>query len=455
MSTFHPHTGATPESNAAAGRRPWHARPDADDFPFTVRELRNHLDRLGYRARSGQVGGEDVREMQARVAALRESLQDEGHRQGRNEDFGEANHAARTKFYERRIRAALADMATQLNDESLPGHSPSGLDVASRAWLDQRFAALRNSLENALSQVSPYQAEHDFTSALEQTRERLNAMEAKLDASVARQQDANSRIIQLIDARARTSHSPTQDDELLKSLDARLQTLQQGFDRAMDELDAMKTGTQRLAIRASATVARQTARATAQHVAKAVREAAPERRFARLEDSVTGCVDETRSLRQQTGEIQQTLEDGLEDLRDRINELTLSTRKAAGPAPETGTSHAQPRPAHTGAAAIHPRTAAQTDQSGAASGTRPAGGLISRLGFAAVILLLLAASFAMLYAQLSGGDWQLPAIGARDLSPASTSKADRLDPAPVYAPDADGRVILPGIILTNGAPQQV
>ncbi len=243
-----------------------------------------------------------------------------------------------------------------------------------------------------------------------------------------------------------------------------MQALQQGFDRAMGELDSMKRGTQRLAIRASATVARQTARATAQHVAKAVREAAPGHRFTRLEEGLAGCMDETRTLRHETGVIQQTLEEGLEDLRGRVNELTLVTRKALAPqaasagVPETAAAQPMP-PAENRSAAIYsrpghaswPHPQGQPSRSGPA---RSGSGLISRLGLAVVVILLIAASFAMLYAQLSGKGWQLPAITDREQPPTSTSKADKRQPTPVQNED-EGREILPGIILTGDVLQQV
>jgi len=461
MSTSHPHTGARPEPGAAA-RRGWRdASTDPDDFPFTLRELRNHLDRLGYRAQAGQVGGEDVRDMQARVAAFRDSLERRTRRNASPEPDGTSDdHAARKRFYERRIQAALADMAAQLGDQSWAGNQAPGLDVASRAWLDQRFAALRGQLEDALSQQTWADGAH---AALEDARARLTAMERKLDASAQRQAQANDQILDLVESRIREAIAPD-DGPRLETLDRRLETLQQGFDRAMGEIDSMKTGTQRLAIRASATVARQTARATAQHVAKAVREAAPERRFARLEEGLSGCMDETRSLRHDAGAIQQTLEDGLEDLRGRINELTLLTRKAAAPQGVAATEAAgAPAPANMtragdrgAATARHAHAAWPRDpeRAGQTADARAGRSLISRLGLAVVVALFIAASFAMLYAQLSGSGWQLPAITDHKQTPNTTSKTDKQRPTPVRDQD-DGRVILPGIILTGDGPQQV
>jgi hypothetical protein len=463
MSTSHPHTGATPETDAAKRRGAWYAQTDAADFPFTLRELRNHLDRLGYRAQTGRVGGEDVRDMQARVAAFRDSLE----RRARHQPIPEPgerdahDHAERTRHYERRIQAALADMAAQLGDRNWSDDPQPALDVASRAWLDQRFAALRGQLEEAFTQQTPSDGAH---AALEEARERLNVMERKLASSVERQEHASDKVLSLIDARIREAIAP-EEEPRLETLDQRLHSLQQGFDRAMGELDSMKKGTQRLAVRASATVARQTARATAQHVAKAVREAAPERRFARLEEGLSGCMDETRTLRHEAGVIQQTLEDGLEDLRGRINELTLITRKVVTPQPapagepahapawpmspaESRSQAAQSRPAHVN----WPRQTAQTTRSAPA---RSGSSLISRLGLAVVVALLIAASFAMLYAQLSGGGWRVPAISDHQEAPTSTSKADKREPATPVRDDDEGRVILPGIILTGDLDRQV
>jgi len=463
MSTSDPHTGSTPEAHAAAGRAAWHARTDANDFPITLRELRNHLDRLGYRAQAGRVGGEDVRDMQARVADLRETL---AHRArshpSREPDHidDEDEHAARTRLYEQRIQAALADMATQLGDESWTDQAPPGLDVASRAWLDQRFAALRGQLEDALTQQMPAA---NAGAALDDARERLSAMERKLSDTAERQQNANDKLLGLIDARIREAIAPD-DEERLEVLDNRLQELQKGFNRAMGELDSMKTGTQRLAIRASATVARQTARATAQHVARAVREAAPEHRFARLEEGLSGCMDETRTLRHEAGVIQQTLEDGLEDLRGRINELTLVTRKAL--TPEPAAAGEEPRPAvwptpsdqHRSPAAAkragHVARPRHLEQAPPMPPARSGRNLIPRLGLAIVVALLIAASFVMLYAQLSGTGWRLPAVSDRQPAPTSTSKTDKKRPTPVRHED-EGHVILPGIILTGDVAQQV
>ncbi|RIA55337.1 hypothetical protein [Dichotomicrobium thermohalophilum] len=462
MSTSHPHIGATPEADAAEGRGAWHARAEAEDFPFTLRELRNHLDRLGYRAQTGQVGGEDVRDMQARVAAFRDSLEHRARRDPPEQDGSQNDeeHAARTRYYERRIQAALADMAAQLGDKSWADNAPPGLDVASRAWLDQRFAALRGQLEEALTQQTP-SASAD--AALEDARERLNAMERKLADSVERQQQANDKILSMVDARIREAIAPD-DGPRLETLDTRLQSLQHGFDRAMSELESMKKGTQRLAIRASATVARQTAKATAHHVAKAVREAAPEHRFARLEEGLNGCMDETRTLRHEAGVIQQTLEDGLEDLRGRINELTLITRKVLTPQPAAAGEAAgasgwsaplpekrSPSPQRRSGHVSRPRLSEQTTRSAPA---RSGSSLISRLGLAVVVALLIAASFAMLYAQLSGGGWRLPAITDRQQAPTSTSKADKKEPTPARN-ETEGRVILPGIILAGDGSQQV
>jgi hypothetical protein len=345
-------------------------------------------------------------------------------------------------------------MAAELRDETWPGNNPAGLDVASRAWLDQRFAALRRRLDDTLSTQRPAQAGSDICAALEDARQRLNVMERKLNNTATHQEHANRRIIALIDERTREPDTSQPDPSALKSVDARLHALQQGFDRAMGELDTMKRGTQQLAIRASATVARQTARATAQHVAKAVREAAPERRFAQLEQGLSGCMNETTALRQETGAIQQTLEDGLEDLRGRINELTLISRKVlASPAP---------------AAPATPETAGLTENSLVRSNaqfpphTRPemsatarAGSrMMSRLGFAVVFVLLAMASFAMLYAQMSGRDWRLPALSTSNGAPPASSTLPRRTPAPMPEPASDERVIMPGIILTGAAPQQ-
>ncbi|MFP4539142.1 MAG: hypothetical protein ACLFPA_12680 [Dichotomicrobium sp.] len=475
MSTSHPHTGATPAPDAAAGPGAWQARADADEYPYTLKELRNHLDRLGYRARKGQFRGEDVHEMQARVAAFRDSLEHRSRRRAHTRSLGDnddAAHAARTSYYERRIQAGLADMAARLREESWAGHSPPGLDVASRAWLDQRFAGLRRRLEDALSQAATPRSSGDICAALEDQRRRLVAMEDKLADSVARQNDANRHLISLIDERTREAQDARNAAEpALATLDERLQSLQQGFERAMGELATMKSGTQRLAVRASATVARHTARATAHHVAKAVRDAAPERRFARLEDGVNDCMAETRTLRQETGVIQQTLEEGLEDLRGRINELTLITRKAVAPpaealagapmetaAPEYATgAHVTRQPARRQRpAAPFPPHRPDTSAGRAASPpARAGGGLVSRLGFAVVVALLVAASFAMLYAQLSGTGWRFPVMDSGIPAPASTSslKEPKLRPASTSEPD--GRVIIPGIILTGADPRQV
>lgn len=460
MSTSHPHTGGTPGADAARGRGAWYARAAAEDFPYTLRELRNHLDRLGYQAQAGKVGGEDVREMQARVAAFRDSLERRARRSSTLDPHErDDDHAARTRYYEHRIQSALADMAAQLGDQSWPENAPPGLDVTSRAWLDQRFAALRGQLEDVLTQQSPSASAN---AALEDARVRLGAMERKLADSVAHQQQANDQILRLVDARIREAIAPD-DGPRLETLDRRLQSLQQGFERAMGELEAMKMGTQRLAIRASATVARQTARATAQHVAKAVREAAPERRFARLEEGLTDCMDETRTLRHEAGVIQQTLEDGLEDLRGRINELTLVTRKALTPqtaaAGEAAYAPAAPTPptAYSSPANTRPVQFSRPRQTASHARGGPArsgSSLISRLGLAVVVVLLIVASFAMLYAQLSGHGWQLPAI-TEQKAPTSTSKADKREPATPVRNEDDGRVILPGIILTGDLARQV
>ena len=260
--------------------------------------------------------------MQARVAELRDTLERNADGDPRlwSADPPDDAHVARTRYYENRIHAALADMATQLGDAHWSDSAPPGLDVASRTWLDQRFAALRDQLEESLAQQSPPQDR--VSDALEDARARLDAMERQLDISDKRQKATNDQILRMIDARIRDAIAPDEDHRL-DTLDTRLQALQQGFDRAMGELDTMKKGTQRLAIRASVTVARHTARATAQHVARAVREVTPEQRFASLEEGLSGCMDETRIAAPRGRRDPSDLEDGLEDLRGRINELTL------------------------------------------------------------------------------------------------------------------------------------
>jgi len=408
--------------------------------------------------------------MQARVAQFRASLEHEDQREPRQtcaeDDQDHAAFEARTQFYQQRINAALADMAARLNDEPTHAQGATGLDVASRAWLDQRFSAMRRRFENALTQSKTLEPGSEICSALEEARKRLNAMERRLADSEDRQQSANREIIGLINAHTRDTHdNPNKTDT---ELEQRLKNLQQGFDRAMNELENVKTGTQRLAVRASATVARQTARATALHVAKAVREAAPEHRFARLEEGLNGCFQETRTLRNETGAMQQTLEDGLEDLRGRINELTLVTRRAAA-AP----LHANARPgmeALSGASATASRTAhARNEPSNPAEGTSPQskrtevktgyrtrnrdprslrGRLISRLGFALVVGLLVAASFAMLYAQLSDGVFRAPAPGSVKVNPTVTNKEEPSKQGPErISDDMNGTYVLPGIIL--------
>jgi len=75
MSNVPPHSGQAPrfERDGArmGGARGAGARAEAEAYPFTLQQLRNHLERLGYQARAQGVGGEVVREMQARVAELR------------------------------------------------------------------------------------------------------------------------------------------------------------------------------------------------------------------------------------------------------------------------------------------------------------------------------------------------------------------------------------------------
>jgi len=449
MSTSYPHTGGKPGAEAVT------------DYPYTVRRLRHQLDELGFRARAGRVGGEEVREMQARVAALRDSLEHGSQNPPPLLDDADDDHAARTRYYEQRIHAALADMASQLGDKHWSDNAPPGLDVASRAWLDQRFAALRDQLDDALAQRNP---SADAQAALADTRARLNAMERTLAENAERQQQANNKILGLVDARIREAIAPD-DSARLETLDQRLQSLQHGFAQAMGELDAMKTGTQRLAIRASATVARQTARATAHHVAKAVREAAPQHRFARLEEGLSGCMDETRTLRQEAGVIQQTLEEGLDDLRGRINELTLVTRKALAPQPAVAgdiayASEWSAASADSYSLAGHARPTQrprprQPAQGASRAPARAGSNLISRLGLAVVVALFLAASFAMLYAQVSGESWRLPSIMEGREAPSSTSKSDKnVQPTPVRN-EPEGRVILPGIILTGDLARQV
>jgi len=460
---------------------PWgaQARPEADVYPYTLRELRNHLERLGYRARAGGVGGESVRQMQARVAELRASLAQDGarrrHRQETRYTGGATDHEAQTRHYERRIQAALADMAAQPHrgpqDAAPTPYETARLDVTSRAWLDQRFDTMRDQLEQALGNAAPPPPREDICVALEEARKRLSAMERKIEDNVKHQQKTTAKILGVIDTDETANEARSEPS--LARLDDRLQSLQDNFDRAMNELEAMKAGAQRLAIRASATVARQTARATAQHVAKAVREAAPERQFARLDESINGCMNETRALGHKTGVMQQALEDGLDDLRGRINELTLITRKAlataapipAGAVPEgipdaarTGewqaptTPTGAPRPTAPQAGARDaspwweaPMREAQTARTG------PSSSFVSRLGFALVIMLMIVASFAMLYAQLSDKDGRLmPApesVAPTWVLPDDVSSTRR----PITVEDGGaGTVILPGVILTDG-----
>jgi len=176
-------------------------------------------------------------------------------------------------------------------------------------------------------------------------------------------------------------------------------------------------------------------------------------------------MDETRTLRQEAGVIQQTLEEGLDDLRGRINELTLVTRKAL--APQTAVAGDTACPSEWSAAsadsyslAARPRSAyrarpRQPAQSASRAPARSGGNLISRLGLAVVVALFLAASFAMLYAQMSGESWRLPSIMENLEAPASTSKSDKnVQPTPVRN-EPEGRVILPGIILTGDLARQV
>ncbi len=486
MSSFPPHSGEAPRQLGADARvgDAWEAsaRPEADAYPYTLRELRNHLERLGYRARTGGVGGEDVREMQARVAELRTSLAQDSARQERRHEARYqgpgADHEAQTQHYERRIQAALADMASQLRggpqEASETSSATARLDVTTRAWLDQRFDTMRGQLEEALRNAAPPPPREDICLALEEARKRLSAMERKIEDNVRHQQKTTAKILGVIEPHEdQQSAIATQPDPSLARLDDRLQSLQNNFDRAMNELEAMKAGAQRLAIRASATVARQTARATAQHVAKAVREAAPERRFARLDESISGCMNETRALSHKTGVMQRALEDGLDDLRGRINELTLITRKAlatatpipSGAAPQDVTDAARvggwqvpnmptsaPRTSAPQARARNaspwweaPMREVQTSRTG------PSSSFVSKLGFALVIVLMIAASFAMLYAQISDQDSQL-VTPPEGIAPTSTLPDDeRSTRRPITVEDGGtGTVILPGVILTEG-----
>jgi len=481
MSNVPPHSGQAPrfERDGArmGGARGAGARAEAEAYPFTLQQLRNHLERLGYQARAQGVGGEVVREMQARVAELRASLAQQtartSHRADRRSEPGPGAHEAQTRFYERRIQAALADMAAQLREgayRDAAAQPRPALDVTSRAWLDQRFTAMRDRLEEALAHAAPPPRD-DICSALEEARKRLSAMEQKIEHSLSHQTDANARILGVIRASDDADHATASAAEpSLAGLDERLQSLQDSFDRAMNELQTMKSGTQRLAVRASATVARQTARATAQHVAKAVREAAPERRFARLDESVTACMAETRKLNHKTGEIQQTLEDGLDDLRGRINELTLITRKALAPTPAGASAESAAAFGYVAGTATTPGAGAQAQRSplsGGASGERPplwqapardgaaaratsGGGLFSRIGFALVIVLMVAASFAMLYAQLTDENKrELPAPDS--VAPTSTLPDERSRRRPITMENGGpGSVVLPGIILSSG-----
>jgi hypothetical protein len=448
----------------------------------SFREIRNHLERLGRRAGSGAMGGENVRELQARVAELRASLpQDSLHHRRTHPPHRETdphNHESQTRFYEQRIQAALADMAAHLGTGSQEAGRASPalaqLDVTSRAWLDQRFDSVRGRLEDALQQTATPPPRDDICTALEEARKRLAAMEAKIEDSAERQRKASAKILGIIGPdEDRPAAGDAGLEPSLVRLDARLQSLQDNFDRAMHELEAMKSGTQRLAVRASATIARQTARATAQHVARAVRDAAPEQRFARLDESINGCMTETRRLNHKTGDIQQTLEDGLEDLRGRINELTLITRKVlatAAPAPAGAVANGGPGAGPTSGACTPasatptrrpaaPQTTARTAPPWWETPMREAeaarnafgGSFISRLGFALVIVLMIIASFAMLYAQLSDNDPSLM-TAPEGVSPTSALPDERSSRRPIEMLDGGPEsIVLPGIILTDRA----
>lgn len=485
MSNSDPNRGERPPYEAGSGPSRGRRRVDAEDYPFTVSHLRQHLERLGFDADEAYHAGEDVRDMQRRVTELRTSLERDAGRnprsRQRNERPGAETDSARARQFEKRIQAALADAAAGMRDDrERPDKryaGPAGLDVASRAWLDQRFAAMRARLEDALTRTpSKPPREEEVCAALDEARKRLSSLENRLADADERQRDVSDKIIRLIDARdgeARTD-TRTPSQPVLESLDARVQSLQQGFERAMSELDAMKSGTHRLAVRASATVARQTARATAQYVSKAVREAAPQQRFDRLEEGLNGCMTEARSLRQETGIIHQTLEEGLEDLRGRINELTLITRKVlaapavdgpAGAASSHSSAHAEAA-AGFGSPASGQRPArriarsAPRRQGGRVEGRdrpepRVGDSLVTRLGFAVVVALLVAASFAMLYAQLSSAEMAPPSAKGAVEPTSSSARDNRPGRRAIHVEPAAETIILPGIILANTARDPV
>ncbi len=473
MSTSPTHSGEAPRSGRQGGRQsaPRGGEVSPEDYPNTLEQLRAHLNRLGVRRGPASGGSMGVHDMQAQVAALGEALQGARGRDRAAQAERGPDHDARARLYERRIRADLADMAVYLRSGSHPPHpspGPAGLDVASRAWLDQRFAAMRTRLEDALSHTRP-PARDDICVALEEARKRLSAMERKLDDTAERQQTAQARLLGLIDQRADEvgpSRAAT-PDAAISRLDDRLQSLQDSFDRAMNELEAMKADTRRLATRASVTVARETARATAQHVAKAVREAAPERRFARLHESIAGCENQTRALRQETGLMQQTLDDGLEDLRGRINELTLLTRRALSPpAPEQAHANAHgdakgwpdqaarhPASRQPGQRATAPWWETSVREAQLSSGFLGASPT-TRIAFALVIALLLAAAAAMLYAQRPNHDTGAAPAASQPASPASSLTEEITGRRAITIEDSGpGSVILPGIILTHADPE--
>lgn len=443
-----------------------------------LEELKAHLNRLGSTGAHGEAPRQDVRQMQQRIASLTANA---------NTDFDSPNvpdddpYGSGHEPWDR-LEERLADLAAHLErikrreraKRSRQQNEPIlvRLDETSMAWIDQRFAGLRTRLEEALEfRNAPPIADRVST--------RIAALERRMDTVIELQERSGKELLGAVDSRlAAFSKAPSADLAPAErgAINAKIAHLAETLGRSMHAMRAMKDDARRLAAEAGEKITEKTAELTARRVQESLREWVAEKQLSAMESNVAQCLSETKALVKRQERLEHALQQEFGGLRTRIEGLAAGLRTGKGaPVPQAGKpgrtgSEREGAPAQEWLAgddlldatrdAIESVTKGEDwkrdrllqgepEQSRFRNFAIRTEGIernTSWVGLIAVVLILLIASLAMLYAHFMGK--QLP----RGLSPSpATAPASTIFKKSPYPAD----VFLPGTLIAGSVPEGI
>lgn len=461
---------------------------EQENYFKALEELKTHLDRLGETGGPPSQPRQNVREMQRRVAAF-----STGADAPLYDPEPEYDTAPRSE--EEPLEKRLADLAAHLQTIRRREREKSErkrsepiivkLDEGSRDWIDKRFAGLRTRLDEAL----------EFSNAppmLDRMSVRIDTLERKVDTFIERQEKSGKELLGAIDSRlfGFTEAQAAANRAAPDAIDAKLAHLAESLDSSLNALSAMKEDTQRIAAAAGETIIEKTVELTSQRVQESIHELNPTLRLTALEEDVEECLAETQALGEKNDHLHRALEQGFEDLRKRMNALAEAIRaQASEPASnreERGVEQLAPQQETDGADRIGSKPSDKANEQDEFDGddllsatrdaietvtaehweipkrlrepfahsyfddrrTEDADRKMSWFGLAVVFVILLVASFAMLYAQLQGKGFRPPISLSPSVAPAPAATTI-IKPAPA------SDVFLPGTQIILSPPAGV